>query len=118
MYRRHYYNPHAAEISRKKTCFMAPIPEHTSNDEILEFFSDYSPIHSKIIDKGDGNRFAFIKFSTINNCELAYNNKNKTTFKNVVVTVNCSYNEFESGERLGTFQRHNRNYFDYYDDFY
>jgi len=96
------------------TCFMAPIPKHTRDSEILEFFRNYNPIDCKKIIKSETNIFTFIRFSSYNDCERAYNELNGKVFKGNTVVVNCSYNDFETGVRMGdSFQRRQ---WDNYDD--
>jgi RNA recognition motif-containing protein len=93
----------ALERSRCKTAWMSPIPEKTTRQQILEWFSDYSACDCNICEK-NGNRFAFVEFPNEQLRDSAIAAKRGGMFRGVSVVVNRSFNAFE-GPRLGGRER-------------
>ena len=93
------------ERSRCRTAWVGQLPAQVSKREVLNLFTEYSPLDCKIIDKGGGNRFAFVLFADEQTRDRAIMNKRNSTIRGQQVIVNRSFNAYE-GTRLGGKERY------------
>ena len=93
------------ERSRCKTAWVGQLPAWASKRQVMRLFREYDPLDCKIIDKGGGNRFAFVLFAHERLRDAAITNNKNSTIRGRPVIVNRSFNAYE-GARLGGRERY------------
>lgn len=93
------------ERSRCRTAWVGQLPYWASKRQVMNLFQEYLPLDCKIIDKGGGNRFAFVLFAHERLRDAAIMNNKNSAIRGRPVIVNRSFNAYE-GIRLGGRERY------------